>query len=188
MKATIQTIARFLAFLGMAGLAIWSMILYDRTLAEWPELLVLTLALAALLWLPTRKIWRRLLPSSHKAIRITAHTVTLICAASFTILAGNYYCASPSTEYMETVKVDAKFRRTHHRTRRINRRVYTQGEPYYVYYITVKFDNGRTKDLQINRKLYNLVSSGSAFRLRMRKGGLGFPVIKNRNPASGMIL
>ena len=171
MKTMSSTTITITGIIVLVCLNTWNIMIYHQTLTDWTPILAIATAGTALLWLPTKKIWKR----------ATAHAITATSLIVFVILAGNYYIEDASSEHREEVTVQRKFSRKRQQTRRIRGRVYSSGKTYYVYYMTVKFDNGRTKEMQISLKQYNRIRTGTRYHLQIGKGAFGLPIIKSRN-------
>ncbi|MBD5196031.1 MAG: hypothetical protein HDS89_01080 [Bacteroidales bacterium] len=90
----------------------------------------------------------------------------------------HYYVAEQSTPEQLKATVTKKYTKTRHRTRRINRRVYTNGEPYQVYYFELELEDGTTKDIEVNVQKYSRTRYGSKIDVTRRKGLFGIPVIR----------
>ncbi len=181
MKTMSSTTITITGIIVLVCLNTWNIMIYHQTLTGWTPILAIATAGTALLWLPTKKIWKRMFPSTKTWVRATAHAITAASLIVFIILAGNYYIEDASSEHREEVTVQQKFSRKRQQTRRIRGRVYSSGKTYYVYYITVKFDNGRTKEMQISLKQYNRIRTGTRYHLQIGKGVFGLPIIKSRN-------
>ena len=90
----------------------------------------------------------------------------------------HYYVEEQSTPEQLKATVTKKYTKTRHRTRRINRRVYTNGEPYQVYYFELELEDGTTKDIEVNVQKYSRTRYGSKIDVTRRKGLFGIPVIR----------
>ncbi len=70
-----------------------------------------------------------------------------------------------------------KYSETHYRSRRVGRNRYTRGEPYKVYKVQFRLDNGSLRTFQLPLSRYNKLRIGSAATLHQGPGALGVPVI-----------
>lgn len=102
--------------------------------------------------------------------------------SAFAIIGGNYYMADESTSHPEAVEVVAKYREKHYKSRRVSRRVYTRGAPYWTYHVTVEFADGRQKSIEVPKKRYGNIKMGSVRELALQKGLFGMPVVKGGGP------
>ncbi|MDE7414673.1 MAG: hypothetical protein K2N05_12910 [Muribaculaceae bacterium] len=97
------------------------------------------------------------------------------------ILTGSFYSLnsffSHSEKIKEEVTVTSKYREKHYRSQRVGRNRYVKGPAYYEYYITVKFQDGSTKNIQLPWKDYEGIKKDSELTLSLRKGLLGSNVI-----------
>lgn len=89
----------------------------------------------------------------------------------------NSVFSDKSTNHEEKAVAERVYSKTHYRTRRISRRTYGRGEPYYKYYVDLRFENGSRKSLEIPLKQYNRTRKGDTLRIDIEKGLYGFPVI-----------
>ena len=106
---------------------------------------------------------------------VAATSITL-----FAILGSNYYCADPDTTHSVNAVVESRYSKERQRTRRIHRRVYYTGQTYRVYYMLLRFDNGRTKGRQISLRRYNSIRKGQVIKMPVSRGLLGMPVISTK--------
>ncbi len=129
------------------------------------------------------RAWRRLTNSEKILSNYLCHTICtgIVLAAAFYIC--NYAFANKTKTHNTQVVVEKKYHKVRHHTRRIGRRHYTQGRPYKVYYMTVRFNNGSTKDLSIPLKRYCRIRQGGTISLPVARGLFGVPVIINTTAA-----
>jgi len=122
-------------------------------------------------------MWRRLTSSDkflwNYGIHITAFTG--LFAAVFYI--GNFVLADRSTMHKEPAGVEKVYHKVQYRTKRIRRNRYGRGEPYNVYYMRIRLDNGMVKDIKIPHKKYMKTRKGDTVNVNVAKGGFGIPVI-----------
>ena len=71
-----------------------------------------------------------------------------------------------------------EFHKVRHKSRRVGRNRYVQGEAYNVYYIKVRFGNDLLKELQVERNRYTRLHKGDTLSLFVSEGALGIPVLK----------
>ncbi|MDE6338167.1 MAG: hypothetical protein K2K97_00070 [Muribaculaceae bacterium] len=90
----------------------------------------------------------------------------------------HYHMVERSTPEILEATVAKKYTETRHHTRRINRRVYTTGSPYQVYYFELELEDGSHKKLQVSNQKYNRTRYGSKIKVSRRKGLFGIPVIR----------
>lgn len=123
-------------------------------------------------------VWGALTGTSKRWANALYGIVVVGAIASFAIIGGNYFFADDSTAHIENVAVVGKYREKHYKSRRVSRRVYTRGAPYYTYHVTVEFADGRRKSLKVPLKRYNRIRNGSMRELTLQTGLFGMPVIK----------
>lgn len=123
-------------------------------------------------------IWRRLTGSAKWWINALYGFAVVGAVSAFAIMGGNYFMADESTAHIEEVEVVDKYREKHYKSRRVSRRVYTRGAPYWTYHVTVEFADGRRKSIEVTQKRYQRIRNGSVRELTMQKGLFGMPVVK----------
>lgn len=108
--------------------------------------------------------------------------IAVVLLAGFGMIIGflglHYFIASRSTPELVEATVCRKYIKTRHHTRRINRRVYTTGEPYNVYYFELEFADGSKEDVEVSLNKYNKTRSGGKVTVTRQKGLFGIPVLK----------
>lgn len=177
-KEALRVVA--LGFIGalcisMLGL---SMVFYRDTLMPWWVPVGTGLAVGLLSGIPLHDKWSRLTATSSRWLNYLCHVAVATSVWIFAVIGGNYLFADATTAHQERVVVEDKTRETHHKTRRVSRRVYTQGAPYYVYVLTVRFYDGRTKDMTVKQKKYSRTHIGDTLTVHMQQGLFGYPVMK----------
>lgn len=163
----------------VAGLAIF---IYANTLVAWWLPLSISGAAAAAAWLPMKSVWHKWLHTESLWGPLAAHFAAIILVGSTLLLSANYFCADDSTIHREDATVVSKETHKRHHSRRVGRRRYTTGEPYYVYDLNLQFADGRTKSLRVDAARYNRTRTGATLTLPMEKGLLGWPVIMRSMP------
>ena len=83
--------------------------------------------------------------------------------------------------------VESKYTKTRHRSRRLGRNRYAQGEAYKVYYIGVGLPDGRIKEMSATLKEYNRVRRGDTLAFPVERGFFGVPVIKRRGSTTEVL-
>lgn len=151
--------------------------LYGKTIVEpWlPYGIALLLGVASI---AVSGVWRCLTGTSRWWINALYGFAVVGALSAFAIIGGNYYMADESTAHTEEVKVVDKYREKHYKSRRVSRRVYTRGAPYWTYHVTVEFADGRRKPIEVTKKRYAKIKSGSIRELTLQKGLFGMPVVK----------
>lgn len=135
-------------------------------------------ALAAVSGITMWRLWRGL---THNPRFILNYTCNLIFATGLLLSAFyglNFIFADNGTLHAEKAVVERKYYKVRHRTKRVSRRHYAQGEPYNVYYADIRFADGRVKDLSLPRARYSRIHIGDTLRIPVEKGLFNVPVIK----------
>lgn len=158
---------------------VFSLALYGRTLADWWEPLGLALGVSLVVWMAVRGWLIRLWQGTSVYLILLGHMVFMTGVALSVILGLNMWYADGETIHQEQVTVESRYRETHYHSQRVGRR-YRQGAPYYTYFLRVKFENGRRKDIEVSLQRYNRTRIGSEITLELETGLLGYPVITSR--------
>lgn len=156
---------------------------YERTLVVWWWPLI---AAAAATLLSAPRIvdaWRHLTGSEDRPLNFACHLFVVGSCTLFAFLGGNYLLADPATPYEEEVLVEARTHdtRQQYRTLRHHRRVPAGKRD--LYYLHLRFADGTRKRLQVSRSHYNRTREGARLVLTLRRGLLGFPVIRGEQTA-----
>lgn len=124
------------------------------------------------------RLWRRVTDEEKPFWNCLCHTVMItgMLAAAFYI--SNYALADDSTYHKEETMLVRKYREMRHHSKRVTRTRYTRGAPYYVYYMKVRFSDGRTRDIQIPTDKYIRLKKGQKLRLPVARGFWNIPVIR----------
>lgn len=99
-----------------------------------------------------KSAWHKRLHTEYVWGPLAAHFAAIILVGSTLLLSANYFCADDSTIHREDATVVSKETHKRHHSRRIGRRRYTTGEPYYVYDLNLQFADGRTKSLRVDAR------------------------------------
>ena len=157
-----------------------SIYLYHFLLTPWwiPALIFLPAAVATAL--PARGLWRWMTGSRNVAVNLVCHIVfafpLLLCSA-LTI----NYATSGKHSTKEAVVVTRVYKETRYKTRRVSRKTYVRGAPYPVYFIEIRFRDGRSRDIEVLKKTYDRISKGDSVVVDVSKGKLGMTVCDGRN-------
>lgn len=164
------------------AIGLWggAMALYGRTSVEWMLPLAVGLFMSALTVRPMARMWKWLLESGSSLLAGTVHILAMTGVFAFIFLGANYWLADDSTLHEERVALLGRDREKHYHTRRVGRHRYVRGNPYYVYYITVRLPDGREKRMQTSLGFYNSLTRKDSVTLEMESGGLGMPVIRQK--------
>lgn len=173
-------IARTLTLILLITVAILAaaaaIVLADRTLAPWWLFWGWAIAAAIILSIPLRTLAGRVTEWKNSTGNqiIAAIYITIVAAGGLYTM--NYAFADHTTRHDENVVVERKFTRTRHRSRRVGRR-YVRGDAYQVYFMQIRFTDGRTTELEISRNRYNRLRTGGTTTVNLATGLLGAPVI-----------
>ncbi|MCM1293781.1 MAG: hypothetical protein NC230_09425 [Bacteroides sp.] len=122
--------------------------------------------------------WEYISWSDNIWLNRAIHTVVVTALAGGVFYSCNYVFDNEATKHREEVVVDRRYYKVRHRTKRISRRTYGRGEPYKVYYIDVRFADGRETSLTVPFKRYKRIHNGDTIPLNIAMGLFGIPVIK----------
>lgn len=153
-----------------------SFVIHDDTLIPFWQPLTFSLILAVgsgkFLW----RIWCKLTDNDsiwlNYGIHVVAVTAFLLC---FFYL-GNFFFGDRDNVTYEDCQITRLYREQHYHTRRISRKVYGRGAPYWVYKADLELPDGTTKDLRIYKKRYDELSKGDTLGLAVRTGFFGAKV------------
>lgn len=93
------------------------------------------------------------------------------------IFYGLNYLLAEKESHREPAVVERLYSETHHKSRRVGRNRYVQGEPYKVYRAEVRFQSGKKKELSMPFARWRRMHTGDTLHFNLSKGGLGMPVI-----------
>lgn len=110
-------------------------------------------------------------------IQVVAVTVTCL----FAFFLANFLTAQKAPVQFQDVVVTRVYREQHYKTKRVGRRTYTRGAPYWVYCMDVELADGRMKTVSISKKRYRQVDKGDTVGLATRRGIAGIDVIAPAN-------
>lgn len=138
--------------------------------------LVITLAITLPLALPLRPVWRWLTGSENVAINILCHIVAIWpLILSIALLVNKCNPREPEREI--DVTIERLYRETRYKTRRVSRRVYARGAPYYVYCAELNLPGDKQRDFDIKKKYYDRLMKGDTVGIITYKGILGMQII-----------
>lgn len=138
--------------------------------------LSIALATAAL----CRRLWNWMWDTPKEWVGILTHIIITTGFFCSSFLALNFFPASSRSAHKEKVEVVKVYREKHYQSKRVSRRTWTRGAPYYMYYIRVDVPGSRQKDLSVTLAQYNRIHKGDSVTLTLAKGLLGIPVIKRQ--------
>lgn len=154
-----------------------SAVIYQDTLIQWWQPVVFSLIVALgsgkFLW----KKWAALTDTDNVWCNFGLHTVTVTAVMLGGLFIGNYFLGDRNDVKYHDVTITRIYREKHHKTRRISRRVYGQGAPYWVYKADFEMPNGENKSLRLTKKHYDQLSKGDTLGLAIREGFFGATVI-----------
>lgn len=135
---------------------------------------------AAATALPAAPLWGKLTGWSSMAANALVHAVALFLVLSALVLSVNYFAADKEGFSTELALIESRVRKTEYKSRRVSRRVYTRGEPYYVYELELRFaDPGYSacsKRVRVPKRQYDALRQGDTVSVAVGRGALGMPV------------
>lgn len=149
----------------------------ETLIDKWIPILIsgaVALVSGAFLW----KLWRNVTRSFKFWLNYLLHAVVLTGVLSGLFFTLNFCFADETTLHEETVVVASKYYKVRHKSKRISRRVYGQGEAYNEYYVDVRFDDGKTKDITIPFEQYRRIKVGTEIEFPVADGLFGIKVMK----------
>lgn len=160
------------------GLGMACVIQRDTLIDWWMPAAVCLLPAALLAFLYIRPLGR-LTGISRPWMAACAAFALFFSVMLCSLYALNYYKSDHDTALACQATVTSKFTGERHRTKRVGRNRYVQGEPYTVYFIKMELPGGRVKELELTAGQYNNIRRGQKIDIEIEKGCLGVPVIKN---------
>lgn len=173
----IGAVAIIVIFLG--GGAIW---LHAHTVVSPWIPIAAALAIAVPSGVGAWRGWRKLTGSASPVVNYLCHLLVVAPAIVFLIYLINYLPASGKASHEEKGVVERVYREKHYRSQRVGRNHYRRGEPYYEYYIDVRFGSGSVKAFYISMEEYNRRHKGDSIAVAVGKGALGMPVVSRIKP------
>lgn len=122
------------------------------------------------------RLWGKLTGSGRFYINFPLHVVVFTIVASSSFLMINYFATDFDALPTEKVIIENRLRKTRYKTKRVSRRVYTRGAPYYVYYLKVVLPDSTPMEIYSRKKLYDEARAGDTAVIRMGRGVLSLPV------------
>lgn len=128
---------------------------------------------ALFLW----KKWQRLTRSRNRVLNAACQAVCCSVALTALFFLCNFVFADKGNAWDEKVAIVEKHASTRHRSRRVGRARYVQGEAYQVYDIDVRFNNGFVKELSVSAQDYRRYRVGDSICVTVARGAFGVPVV-----------
>lgn len=122
------------------------------------------------------RAWEKITGTCKFYINYPLHLVVATILLSSAVLMTNYFPSDFSKFPEEKVIVEQKLRKTRYKTRRVSRRVYARGTPYYVYYLKITLPDGSPKEVYVKKTVYDKARTGDTATVRIGRGALSFPV------------
>ena len=136
--------------------------------------------LAAISGTTLARIWQKITGSSKFAVNYICNLIFATGLLLALFYGCNFAFSRGATSEPHEAIVEKKYSKVRHHSRRVGRNRYVRGEAYNVYYIDVRFDNGRMKDLSMPFERYRRIHVGDTLSIPFEKGLFGIPVIKRR--------
>lgn len=173
-------VLRIVAVVLAVGFAGWGYGCAWHTFVRWWEPVVAALLIGGAICRMLGRPAEWLMPRWPRAAVLA---VAALWAASVVYGAGlaiNYYLADGSTT--QAVEAIVTGRHSEERTKyaRRGRRTSVPDGTYTVYYMTLRFDNGETRDFPISAGEYARTRPGQIQHFTVEKGFLGYGIFKNR--------
>lgn len=154
-----------------------SRVILSETLVAWwvPVACVAVVTVAA--GVPMMRIWPKLTGRQNVLLSWLCQLIIVGPVLLCTVLTLNMACASDSSAVTADVVVARCYRETRYHTRRVSRRVYTRGAPYYVYCVEIDVNRDNRCTLEIPKKKYDRIYKGDTLRVDIKRGLFGMDVI-----------
>ncbi len=171
-------VIRVVAVVVAIGFAGWGYSCAWHTFVRWWVPVVLALLIGGGLCRMLERPASRLLPGWHRAVVLG---VAALWGASVVYGAGlamNYYLADESTARTVEATVTSRHSEERSRYRRLGPRLSVRDGSYKVYYLTLRFDNGETRDVAVSAGEYSRTRKGQIRHFTLERGFLGCDVFK----------
>ncbi len=171
MAIKVKSLLIFLAFVLILILSIGAVIgLQSVTMIEWWIPLSISAFVAAATGTVLWRYWAKVTGVERFLPNFLANFIfaTFLIAGLFYTL--NYAGASDKKSYKEEAMVMSKYREIRHRSQRVGRNRYVTGAEYNEYYISVKLDSGKEKNLQLPYSTYQHIKQDKPITLSFSKG------------------
>lgn len=151
-----------------------AMLLSDTLMPAWlPWVIAVPVALAT--GLPCGQWWHVVTGCWKRWVNMTVHVLVVTAVLAFSFVLANDRGAKGEPVKTE-VTVERLYRETRHHTKRVSRRHYAQGPAYYVYFATVRFADGQTRNCSISKELHDKLTASQAATVETREGLFGYDV------------
>lgn len=172
----VMAIATGLLAAVFSGLAV---ALHRNTLIEWWKPAIGALAVALIAGTLSIRLMRVVTRMDSRPINFACGTILFFALFIGGFYALNYYNSESSTNHKCEVVVETKYVEEHYHVKRLSRHRSIRGEKRRVYYIDIRFPEGKIKKLEVCAREYGNLRPGQKLRLEIENGLLGVPVIKN---------
>ena len=183
-KSKSSDLLRIVCWMGLGiGIVLFvggSCVLYSDTLIDWWKPVTGCAILAVISALIYGHRWERFTCTDFFPINFCIQAIVGFSVLIFAFFSVNYFFSDDDAGHTENVTVERRYRETRYRTKRIGRRVVGRGTPYYVYFIEIRFSDGRLKSHQVLKGRYDRIHQGDTMALEVSNGFLDIPVIKTR--------
>lgn len=181
MKKSVSAARYFFIGLLIVALLIFiggSMAIYSNTIVN-PWIPIAGAAIIALVSVPPCARWWKFVTQCRQPwVNGLCHVIFTGSLLLFVFYFSNFYFAKHDTIHTERAVIERLYSETHYKTKRISRRTYGRGEPYQQYYMEVRFEDGRSKNLSLKLDDYRRLMRMDTVQLKMERGLWGIPVIR----------
>lgn len=150
--------------------------LASMTIWPWTAIVAAAFIIAAITGRMVWRGWRPLTASGSLWLNWGAHTLFVTALLAATYLLTNFVTARHAPYVYEKGVVTRLYSEKRHQTRRVSRRVYTRGKPYWVYMAKVDAPSGEMT-INIGKRRYDALHKGDTLSLPIARGVLGMPVL-----------
>lgn len=113
---------------------------------------------------------------NNRILRATAGVVYGTCIAAAIILTINYVWADKESSHTEQAEITSKHTEKRDVRRRAGKHYISTGQKRTVYYVTLCFPGGKSRDLQVSASKFSSLRVNSCVSVTMAKGRFGWPV------------
>ncbi|MDE6083810.1 MAG: hypothetical protein K2G11_04925 [Muribaculaceae bacterium] len=127
------------------------------------------------------RFWRWIFDSDSYALSAVAQFISTGVIVTLLFFLINFFARDKESLHSEKVRIERVYREKHYHTKRVGRRSYARGEPYYEHYIEVELPNNRRKPIHVSADDSRRLHKGDSVNVTLEKGGLGFTIFRKNS-------
>lgn len=148
----------------------------EVTLVNIPAFLLILIIIGVGVGIIIRRMLERISPSTPVWVNAAVFAIFFASVTGGTALLFNSLAADKSCFEEMPVVIERKIIKTRHRGGSAGRRSYNPGTPYKVYYLELRFPDGRKREVHPDYKIYMKANKGDSAFIKVGRGALFLPV------------